>query len=207
MSAAADARPPAAPAAPVSAPWLPLVLAAVVTGGEALARTDAPAAPAVPAAAEAVALPLAGARLAGQGTLRFLGLDIYRARLWVTPGFRAETFGESPLALELEYLRDFRAEAIARRSLSEMRRVGNFDEARARRWQQALQAALPDVRAGDRLMGVHRPDRGVVFQQGGRTVGEVADPEFARLFFGIWLSPATSEPALREALLVRAGAS
>lgn len=36
---------------------------------------------------------------------------------------------------------------------------------------------------------------------GDKVVGEVADPEFARLFFGIWLSPNTSEPALRQALL------
>lgn len=205
MSAANHPRPAAAAPEPGAAPWLPLLLAAAVTGGEARARTDTPVAPAAPAVAEAAALPLTGARLAGQGTLRFFGLDIYRARLWVTPGFRAETFGESPLALELEYLRDFQAEAIARRSLAEMRRVGSFDDARARRWQQSLQAALPDVRAGDRLTGVHHPQRGVVFLQGGRTVGEVPDPEFARLFFGIWLSPATSEPALREALLARAG--
>ena len=36
---------------------------------------------------------------------------------------------------------------------------------------------------------------------GDKVVGEVADPEFARLFFGIWLSPNTSEPSLRQALL------
>ena len=37
--------------------------------------------------------------------------------------------------------------------------------------------------------------------------GEVRDAEFTRLFFGIWLSPRTSEPRLREALLgpARAG--
>ena len=38
---------------------------------------------------------------------------------------------------------------------------------------------------------------------GGRVVGEVADAAFARLFFGIWLSPKTSEPALRQALLAQ----
>jgi hypothetical protein len=32
-------------------------------------------------------------------------------------------------------------------------------------------------------------------------VGEVRDATFARLFFGIWLSPRTSEPQLRAALL------
>ena len=30
-----------------------------------------------------------------------------------------------------------------------------------------------------------------------------ADAEFDRLFFGIWLSDATSEPALRQALLAQ----
>ena len=31
----------------------------------------------------------------------------------------------------------------------------------------------------------------------------IDDAELARLFFGIWLSPQTSEPALRSALLAR----
>jgi hypothetical protein len=36
---------------------------------------------------------------------------------------------------------------------------------------------------------------------GGRVVGEVPDAEFSRLFFGIWLSPQTSEPGLRQQLI------
>ena len=32
---------------------------------------------------------------------------------------------------------------------------------------------------------------------------EIADPEFARRFFAIWLDPQTSAPALRAALLRR----
>ena len=57
------------------------------------------------------------------------------------------------------------------------------------------------MKPGDRIMGLYQPGSGAVFRFQGRTVGEVADPEFARLFFGIWLSPQTSEPRLREALL------
>ena len=71
----------------------------------------------------------------------------------------------------------------------------------ATRWQQALQAALPDVKAGDRLLGIHQPGVGATFKMGGRVVGEVPDAEFSRLFFGIWLSPQTSEPGLRQQLL------
>ena len=145
--------------------------------------------------------PLPGAHLAGQGTLRFVGLEVYRARLWVSAGFRPEDYAAHPLALELAYQRDFTAQAIARRSIEEMRRVGPFTAQQATRWQQALQAALPDIKAGERITGLYRPNQGVLFQMQGRTVGEVADPAFARLFFGIWLSPQTSEPGLREALL------
>jgi hypothetical protein len=36
---------------------------------------------------------------------------------------------------------------------------------------------------------------------GAYKVGDIADAEFARLFFGIWLSPRTSAPALRQALM------
>ncbi|ART53847.1 hypothetical protein CBP36_18615 [Acidovorax carolinensis] len=160
-----------------------------------------PAAAQVAEAGQTAAAPLSGARLAGQGVLRFLGFEIYRARLWVQPGFEADNYGAHPLALELTYHRDFSAEAIARRSLEEMRRVGSFTPQQATRWQQALQAALPDVKSGDRLLGIHQPGSGAVFKMGGRVVGEVPDAEFSRLFFGIWLSPQTSEPALRQQLI------
>lgn len=161
----------------------------------------AQAVPMAQAAESATATPLSGVRLAGQGVLRFLGFEIYRARLWVQPGFDADNYGAQPLALELTYHRDFTAEAIAKRSLEEMRRVGSFTPQQATRWQQALQAALPDVKSGDRLLGIHQPGVGAVFKMAGRVVGEVPDAEFSRLFFGIWLSPQTSEPGLRQELL------
>ncbi len=161
----------------------------------------AQAVPMAQAAESATATPLSGVRLAGQCVLRFLGFEIYRARLWVQPGFDADNYGAQPLALELTYHRDFTAEAIAKRSLEEMRRVGSFTPQQATRWQQALKAALPDVKSGDRLLGIHQPGVGAVFKMAGRVVGEVPDAEFSRLFFGIWLSPQTSEPGLRQELL------
>jgi hypothetical protein len=57
------------------------------------------------------------------------------------------------------------------------------------------------VHAGDRITGVHRPGEAAVFFVNGRGVGEVRDARFAQLFFGIWLSPRTSQPALRASLL------
>ncbi|PIF28004.1 chalcone isomerase-like protein [Acidovorax sp. 56] len=147
------------------------------------------------------ATPLPGTVLAGQGTMRFFGLEVYQARLWVSPGFAPERYADQPLALALTYQRNFTAQAIAKRSIDEMRRVAPFGPEQAERWQTALQAALPDVKPGDTLTGIYQPGNGATFRLGPRVVGEVADPEFARLFFGIWLSPNTSEPALRQALL------
>jgi hypothetical protein len=101
----------------------------------------------------------------------------------------------------LRYQRDFSARDIARRSLEEMRRQGSIAPAQADQWQQALATAFPDVKKGDRIVGVNRPGVGVLFITNGQATGEIAGADFARLFFGIWLSPQTSEPGLRQALL------
>ena len=151
--------------------------------------------------------PLPGLRAGGQGTFRFWGMDIYNARLWVSPGFQADRYAALPLALTLAYQRDFSAKSIAARSLTEMQRVGDFGTPQANRWRQELQAALPDIKAGDQLTGLYQPGGPTLFQMKGQTVGEVKDPDFGPLFFGIWLSPRTSEPRLREALLAPSGAS
>lgn len=145
--------------------------------------------------------PLAGAHLAGSGTLRFLGMEVYQAKLWVQPGFTPSTWTHQSLALELRYARGFSARAIAGRSLEEMQRQQALTEAQTGHWQAQLAALLPDVAAGDRLVGLYQPGQGVRFLFNGQPRGQIDDPLFARLFFGIWLSPQTSEPTLRAALL------
>jgi hypothetical protein len=171
-----------------------------ISGSAVFYSNSVTASDALPAA-QAAALP--GARLAGQGVLRFWGLEIYKARLWVQPGFDAAQFAAHPLALELTYRRSFAASAIAERSIEEMRRQGPIDDAVAAQWQQALRAALSDVQAGDRITGLHRPGRGVQFYYNGQPHGVVENAEFSRRFFGIWLAPQTSEPDLRQALLAQ----
>ena len=143
---------------------------------------------------------LPAARLAGQGRLRFFGLSVYDARLWLTTAPGPEPWVQ-PLALELAYTRDLVGAQIAERSLTEMRRVGEVSPPQAERWLAQMRQLFPDVRAGDRITGVHRPGEGARFFLNGRRLGEVADAAFARLFFAIWLSPRTSEPGLRAQLL------
>jgi hypothetical protein len=144
---------------------------------------------------------LPGAAVLGQKRFRFWGFDVYDARLWTLPGFVAASYETYPLALELQYLRDFASQDIAKRSLKEMRRTGALSPAQAERWLAEMQRVFPNVKKGDRLLGSHQPGQGATFWLNGQRLGEIADAEFSRRFFGIWLSAQTSEPALRQALL------
>jgi hypothetical protein len=148
-----------------------------------------------------VSAAVTGAQFTGSGKLTFFGLDVYESSLWVTPSFKPARFENHAFALELHYLRNFSADAIAQRSIEEMQRLEPLPEQQAEQWLKALREALPNVKKGDRLMGLHRPGVGVVFWSNGKRSGEVRDAEFARQFFAIWLSPKTSEPKLRRALL------
>ena len=78
------------------------------------------------------------------------------------------------------------------------------DEALLKRWGEAMARLFPDVKPGDHILGVYRPE-GAVFLFNGQALGEIAEAAFARQFFAIWLDPRTSAPELREALLRRAG--
>lgn len=152
-----------------------------------------------------VASEVPGARLVGSGTMRWLGLRVYDARLWAPEPLTQDTWATRPFALELQYARALPGRRIAERSLVEMRRQRELPPAEADRWLDALQRVFPDVAEGDRISGVHKPGQAARFHVNGRYAGELADGEFARLFFGVWLSPQTSEPALRDALLGRTG--
>ena len=143
-------------------------------------------------------------RLVGKGRLTVWGVKVYDAWLWAMPGFRPENLADQPFALELAYLRDFTSKDIAERSLAEMRRTAPISEQQGQVWMDELLRVIPNVKKGDRLIGIHRPGTGAQLLVNGKVSGEIRDVEFAQLFFGIWLSPRTSEPKVRAALLVGA---
>ena len=141
---------------------------------------------------------LGAVRPLGRGSLRWFGLRVYDATLWSAESAFAP---ERPFALELRYSRDIPRERLLNSTVSEMRRLGQSDDAKVARWRELLVPIFPDVREGDRLVGVHLPGRGVAFFDAQRRIGVVEDAEFARWFFAIWLDAGTREPSLRAALL------
>ena len=134
----------------------------------------------------------------GAGEMRFFGFRIYRATLWVA----GNSIDTAPFALTLHYHRDITRQQLVSSSIDEMRRTGT-PEATAEKWRADLERVFPDVREGDRIIGIHLPGTGARFYHQGKLTGEVKDPEFSRRFFAIWLDPKTRSPDVRALLLKR----
>lgn len=171
--------------------WLALQL--VTTG--VFAQTTLPSLP------PDVAGNLPNAEISGKGKLIFFGIEVYESSLWVTPSFKSSDFEKHNFALELHYLRNFTAADIAKRSLEEMQHIEPIPERKVAEWVKSLSEVFPNVKKGDRIIGIHKPGVGMTFWHNGKRSGEIKDAEFSRQFFAIWLSPKTSEPKLRLTLL------
>lgn len=143
-------------------------------------------------------------QLVGSARLTVWGFEVYDARLLAAPGFQRERYAQQAFTLELGYLRGFEGKVIAERSLAEMQRIDDFTEAQGQKWLADMKRLFPDVKRGDRLAGIHMPGVGVRFVFNDRPIGEIRDASFARAFMGIWLSPRTPKPEVREQLLVGA---
>jgi hypothetical protein len=134
----------------------------------------------------------------GEAVMRFFGLKVYDIRLWT----KAKSPDDTDLfALELVYDLGLKGTEIAKRSIEEKRKQGYNDEAKLAKWLDAMNKVFPDVKKNDTLVGVSVPGKGARFYSQDKFIAEIADPEFAKAFFDIWLSPKTSEPKLRTRLL------
>ncbi len=173
----------------------------IATGVSSFAIANQSAETALPSE---LASTLPSVELVGKGKLTFFGLEVYESSLWTTPSFKGLAFENHNFALELHYLRNFTAIDIAKRSIEEMQRIEPVSDQKVALWIKTLSEAFPNVKKGDRIVGVHKPGFGVTFWHNGKRSGEIRDSDFSRQFFGIWLSPKTSEPKLRLALLGKA---
>lgn len=143
---------------------------------------------------------LPGARTVGTGQFKWFGFEVYEARLWSRDS--SPTL-DQPFALELTYRRELKRDALVESSLDEIRRLGgeSLDQKRLSRWAYEMREAFVDVVPGQSITGLYLPGRGCRFYVDGQLSREVADPDFARAFFAIWLDPRTRKPELRRRLL------
>jgi hypothetical protein len=154
-------------------------------------------------AAQPPALPCAvverfpGLRPLGSARFDFFLMHVYDATLWSA---NAPWTPEALFALDIRYAREVKGRDLAARSVEEMRRLGHRDTRALARWEAAMARVFPDIRKGDRLVGVQVGHEAHFFNEQG-TLGVIADLHFARAFFAIWLDAGTREPAMRRKLL------
>ena len=162
----------------------------------------ATAAPATPPAFVSIDVP--DARLAGEGEFTRFGMRIYQAQLWVGPlGYQDAMPETAPFVLELRYARALDGSKIADASVEQMQKIGAGTPQQRQAWLATMQRIFPDVKEGQRLAAAWRAgvSPGVRFYLDGKVLADVPDGDFARAFFAIWLSPASTAPKLRSALL------
>ncbi|WP_240485164.1 chalcone isomerase family protein [Aestuariibacter salexigens] len=174
-----------------SKPWLTISLVIIAMGGLAM---SAPAS----AINNIVGQYFEQAEKVGEGRMTYLFWDVYDARLYAPQGKWQE---DGPYVLELHYLRSLDGEAIAERSVEEIRKQGFDDNAILSDWLEQMRNIFPDVNKGVTLVGIADQNQHTHFYRNDELIGSVPDPEFTRRFFGIWLSENTSEPSLRKKLL------
>ncbi len=151
-----------------------------------------------------VAADVPEARLAGEGEYTWFGMRIYQAQLWVGPlGYQGAASETAPFVLELRYARALDGKKIAEASYEQMQKIGAGTPAQRLAWLATMQRIFPDVRQDQRIAGVYRAGiaPGVRFYLDGKVLADVPDGDFARAFFAIWLSPSSTAPKLRAALL------
>jgi hypothetical protein len=139
-------------------------------------------------------------KLVGEARLKVLLWSVYDSRLYTADG-RYEA-GQRPLRLEIEYLLDIPAANLVKRTRSEWAAMGR-EHPRQEAWLREVSDLWPDISAGDTLTLELAGDGRALFRFNGEVLGSVDDPEFGQQFADIWLSPETTRPEVRLALLGR----
>ena len=129
----------------------------------------------------------------------FLFMTAYTAQLWTDA---VQWSLQTPFALTLRYNMSFSTDDIVSRSVKEMKHVDPaLSSATLKSYGDAMTKVFPAVKSGDEITALSVPGKPVRFFLNGTATGEIDDAGFAADFFGIWLSPQSSDPQMRQGLL------
>lgn len=137
----------------------------------------------------------------GEARLQVLLWPVYQSRLFA-PGGSYDPDAR-PIRFEITYLRDISADDLVDRTRVEWDHL-SLQHPQQEQWLTQLQNLWPDVQEGDTLSLV-LDESSSRFYFNDNLLGEMPDAAFGPQFLAIWLSPGTSRPELREALLGNAG--
>jgi hypothetical protein len=141
---------------------------------------------------------------AGLRQVTLFNIDVYAAALYVAePTNDARAILDSPdtKRVDMSFLRNVRRKQIREAWNKSFRQNCEGDQCeRLRPTLERLEAAVPDLRQGDRLQFTFGP-QGVEIQLNGRTLEQVAGAEFARVLLATWIGRHPPSRSLRAELL------
>ncbi|WP_338363321.1 chalcone isomerase family protein [uncultured Pseudoalteromonas sp.] len=133
----------------------------------------------------------------GEARMEYLFWDVYDATLYTeSGGYEQNTH---PVKFKLTYLRDFAAKDIVKATKEQWQHLGKSNL--SAKYADKLLSLWPDIKKGESLSLHTAADGQSTFYHNDQKLGEITDSQFANQFLAIWLSPNTSEPALRKQLL------
>ena len=91
-------------------------------------------------------------------------------------------------------------EDLVKATIKQMSRLG-ASESESLKWQNELEKIFPNVDAGHYLTAIYQPTGVTTFIHNGKVLGKIADLQFSKTFFKIWLDSKTNAPELRTQLL------
>lgn len=134
----------------------------------------------------------------GETRLRVYFFRVYDAALYTDSGAYP---GADTVALQLNYLRDIRAEQLVDTTRDEWKSLGYTVDEQAEDWLQELQIMWPDVSSGDCLIATSENHQHVRFYNQQGALGSIDNEQFAEQFFAIWLSEKSSFRRNRDELV------
>ena len=135
--------------------------------------------------------------LVGEARLKVLIWEVYDSALY-TPSGRWQ--GDAPYQLSLHYLRDIPAAKLIEETDKAWQEQGR-NHPKQGEWLTLLGDLWPDITEGDNLVFGLNASGDSAFWFNGTLIGSIDDPDFGRLFGGIWLDPDTPRPGLRAELI------
>ena len=129
--------------------------------------------------------------------MEYMWFDLYDISLYTQ---EANFNKDQVFALEITYLREFKGEKIAERSIYEIQKRGFNNSEKLNTWSEKMKKIFPDVKKGDSLVGIKDEQDGAQFFLNGLELGRVENPEFSKQFFDIWLGSNSRYPEYTKQL-------
>jgi hypothetical protein len=145
-----------------------------------------------------MASPLVDLKKVGEAKLKVLFWDVYNSSFYSKTGeYQAEIF---PQALNINYLRDIKAQNLIERTQDEWEKLG-IEQATFSQWIPLLTNIFPDIKEGDTLLLSVGENQQSEFFFNGKTIGKITDTNFGKSFLRIWLDENCSYPKVRNKLI------